>query len=363
MYKDAEGFYYPQTGAGCLECGLCLAVCPLKSRRGSTTSFSPRYLGVKAKDSDILAYSTSGGLFTLLSDAVFARHGFIYGAVFDSEMNLSHIEASEPSVRNKMRGAKYLQSDPGETYKKVKARLDEGRYVMFTGTPCQVEALKRYLHAEYERLLCVDLICNGVPSPGVFHHCLRILERKGKIEHFNFRDKRRGWHNSMVSYVRGGEKIYETFGENLFTSLYFRDLITRPVCAVCPYANLNRPGDITIGDFWGIEKVNPRFDDTRGVSLCILNNAKGQAFFEAVIDGCDYFECRTKDDFLQPRLVSPPMPSPGRGRFFKSYMRWGIYYLRVLALWHSMQGTVRLIYRKCHRLIARMMKIGKASMT
>ena len=357
MHEDEEGFFYPQAGEGCTECGVCLAMCPLKSDIRVATDFDQRYLGVKAKDSDILSHSTSGGLFTLLSDDVLGRHGFIYGAAFDNEMNLSHIEASGPSTRDKMRGAKYVQSSLGNTYQKVKARLDGGRYVMFTGTPCQVHGLRMYLSGEYERLLCVDLICNGVPSPGVFKDYLRILERKGKIEGFHFRDKRDGWHNSMVSYVRDGKKIYEALGENLFTSLYFRNILTRPACAVCPYSNLNRPGDITIGDFWGIEKTNPLFDDNRGVSLCILNNVKGQAFFEAVAEECDFFECRSMDDFLQPRLVSPPVPAPRRERFSKCYGRWGIHYLQWIDKQRSAKGFVWLVYQKCRNVVARIKRI------
>ena len=357
MREDGEGFLYPQAGEGCTECGACLAMCPLKSDIRVATDFDQRYLGVKAKDDNILIRSTSGGLFTLLSDDVLGRQGFIYGAAFDDEMNLSHIEASEPFIRDKMWGAKYLQSRLGDTYHKVKARLDGGRYVMFTGTPCQVHGLRMYLGGEYERLFCVDLICNGVPSPGLFQDYLRILERKGKIESFNFRDKRNGWHNSVVSYVRDGKKIYEAFGENLFTSLYFRNILTRPVCAVCPYSNLNRPGDITIGDFWGIEKTDPLFDDNRGVSLCILNNAKGQAFFETVAEESDFFECRGRDEFLQPRLVSPPVPSPDRERFFNGYARWGLHYLQWLDKLRRAKSFARLVYQKCRNGVARIKRI------
>ena len=299
----------------------------------------------------------------MLSDEVLGRKGLIYGAAFDEELRLRHIEASDRSVRDTMRGAKYLQSDLGDTYKHVKAHLEEGRYVMFTGTPCQVQGLKTYLRADYAQLLCVDLVCNGVPSPGVFHDYLRVLERKGTVERFNFRDKKDGWHNSVVSYLQGGKKIHETMAENLFTWLYFRHLITRPACAVCPYADLNRPGDITIGDFWGIEKVNPGFDDARGVSLCLLNSAKGQAFFDAVADRCDYWICHSANDVLQPRLISPPAPAPGRRRFFMFYTRWGVRYLQVLAIWHSIQNTLRLIYHHSHALVARMTRIDKASIT
>ncbi|MGZ4881169.1 MAG: Coenzyme F420 hydrogenase/dehydrogenase, beta subunit C-terminal domain [Halobacteriota archaeon] len=345
MLPDEEGFLYPfAEQTACTKCDVCVHVCPMKTSLHRQNDHA-RCLGVKVTDEGVRRQSTSGGLFTLLSDYVIsATGGFVYGAAFDEHHNLTHIETADKKGRDRMRDAKYIQSDLNDVFHKVKTRLKEGHSVLFTGTPCQVHGLRLFLGRDYERLLCVDNVCNGVPSPGVWHDYFTCLQKNGIVTQFKSRDKRNGWHNSTVSYMQNGKIHYEAHGENLFTGLYFRGAITRPCCEICPYAGFNRPGDITMGDFWGIEKVNPDFDDGRGVSLAILHNQKAIDIFERVKHQCTYFEC-SKEDMLQPRLETPPPPSPDRTRFFKTYKKHGTQYIARL-MWSQRQ---KWYLRRFHR--------------
>ncbi len=353
MLPDEEGFLYPFTEQiACAECDVCVQVCPMKAPLHRQPD-DVRYLGVKVTDESARRRSTSGGLFTLLSDHVLsAKGGFVYGAAFDEQHHLMHIEAADTNGRDRMRDAKYIQSDLNDTFHKVKTRLNAGHSILFTGTPCQVHSLRLFLARDYERLLCVDNVCNGVPSPGVWHDYLACLQKKGIVTGFKSRDKRNGWHNSTVSYVQNGTTRYEAHGENLFTGLYFKGAITRPCCQTCPYAGFERPGDITMGDFWGIEEVNPDFDDGGGVSLCVLHNQKARDIFEQVRDQCIYFEC-SKEDMLQPRLETPPPPSPFRKSFFKKYEKHGSRYIARLMWFQRQKWRARRLYRRSKGVLHR----------
>jgi len=345
MLQDEEGFLYPFAEQNkCTKCGLCEQVCPIRTPLHKEDG-QMRCLGVKVMDERVRGQSTSGGLFTLLSDYIISdKGGVVYGAAFNYH-DLMHIEAADKKVRDRMRDSKYIQSDLTDSFHQVKARLEDGYSVLFTGTPCQVHGLRLFLGRDYERLLCVDNVCNGVPSPGVWHSYFTCLQTEGIITEFKFRDKRSGWHKSMVSYRQNGKSHYEAHDENLFTSLYFKGLITRPCCAKCPYAGFGRPGDITMGDFWGIEKVNPDFDDGRGVSLCILHNQKARDIFECVKNQCDYLEC-SNEDALQPRLETPPPQSPNREEFFKKFKKGGGQYIAHL-MWSGRGGWYfRRVYRR-----------------
>ena len=282
----------------------------------------PIVFGVKHKDEDIRAASRSGGVFTAVSDHVLDNNGVVYGCVMKDCYKAVHFRAENKSERDRMRGSKYIQSEMGDIFCKVKADVISGRLVMFSGTSCQVAALKSFLGKEYENIFFVDIVCHGVPSPKVWDKYLAWQEgrKQKKIVAVDFRDKGKyGWKAHIETlYLEDGSSV----SSEVFKNLFFGHIILRPSCYKCPYKSIQHPGDVTIADYWGIEKAAPGFNDDKGVSLVLINNERGEKLFEK----CE--ECivcvRTKiEDSMQPSFKGPfPRPT-NREKFWKDYNELG----------------------------------------
>lgn len=266
----------------------------------------------------IKANSRSGGIFTALSDWILERDGIVYGCVLDDNFYAVHIRADNTEKRNCMRGSKYIQSKMGETYKNVEKDIMNGKNVLFSGTSCQVAGLRKYLKKDYDNLLCVDIVCYGVPSPKVWKEYLEWQEarNKSKVKLVNFRNKGDyGWRAHIETLIfENGKKV----SSNVFSKLFHGRSILRPCCYECPYKSVMHPGDITIADYWGIEKAAPEFDDNKGVSLVLINNKVGERIFDKV-----KAQMRVKqtmlEDSMQPSLIAPfPKPSD-REQFWKDF--------------------------------------------
>ena len=268
----------------------------------------PEVFAVQHKDEKVRASSRSGGIFTALSDYVLEQDGVVYGCVLTEGFEAVHVRADSTHVRERMRGSKYIQSRMNDTYKNVKYDLEAGRKVLFSGTSCQVAGLKGYLRREYENLLCIDIVCHGVPSPKVWKAYLAWQEKKNrsKVKKVDFRNKKDfGWREHIETlYLSNGQ----TVNSKAFTTLFYGHSILRPCCYECPYKSVTHPGDITIADYWGIEKAAPEFDDNKGVSLTLINNEKGKEFFDAIKDQVKCKETRLEDS-MQPPLIAP-FPEP-----------------------------------------------------
>lgn len=265
----------------------------------------PKVYAVKHKDEIIRAASRSGGVFTALSDEIL-KDGVVYGCILTKDFQAIHIRAEDTKTRDQMRGSKYIQSRLGDTYRNVKVDLDAGRTVLFSGTSCQVAGLRRFLGKEYEKLLCVDIICYGVPSSMVWKKYLLWQEKKNAdtVIEADFRNKTDfGWHNHVETLTMlGGKKV----SSSVFSTLFNGRNVLRPSCYECTYKSIMHPGDITIADYWGIEKAAPGFDDNKGVSLVLINGEKGDKYFESVKDKLNWKSTRIEDS-MQPALkeVSP----------------------------------------------------------
>lgn len=264
----------------------------------------PIVYAVKHKNESVIAASRSGGIFTAISDWLLAKNGIVYGCVLDESFHAVHIRTESAQDRNRMRGSKYIQSKLGDTYKNVKQDLIDGKLVLFTGTSCQVAGLKQYLEKEYENLLCVDIVCHGVPSPKVWKAYLKWQEEKNKskIKAVDFRNKKDyGWreHIETLCFENG-----HSISSKIFTNLFYEHSILRPCCYECPYKSVIHPGDITIADYWGIEKAAPEFDDNKGVSLVLVNNEFGQKAFDDIKDMLKYKKTKIEDS-MQPPLIAP----------------------------------------------------------
>ena len=327
MKEDDEGFRYPSVDESkCIDCGLCLKRCPLVV--GNQNKKTNYFFAVKHKQEDIRAVSSSGGVFSAMAQAVISEGGIVYGAAYDDGFEVHHIRSNDQSW-TKLRTAKYVQSNMGDIFVHVKADLKQGKKVLFTGTPCQIDGLKLFLQGtDTEQLITCDLICHGVPSPGIWKDYLLYLIKKNnsRIGKVNFRNKEGcGWHNSTVKIESTDGKVIlnEAQSQAFFSRLFFNHLIIRPCCYSCQYANLNRAGDITIGDYWGIENHHPELDDDRGTSLVMANTIKGKAFLEKISDQCQITSI-AENECLQPNLKQPAQDYGGRDSFWKSYKKYGL---------------------------------------
>lgn len=286
MREDAEGFLYPLVDLSrCIDCGLCEKVCPVLHQDSPREPLA--VYAAKNPDEGVRMSSSSGGIFTLLAEQTLSRSGVVFGARFNERWEVVHGYTETVDGLAAFRGSKYVQSRMGDSYRECEQFLKQGREVLFSGTPCQIAGLRRYLGKDYERLLTVDFICHGVPSPGVFRHYLE--EITAKIAHKNntkdivihqlsFRDKRLGWKKFSfsltysISQKDGGEKIIihsESKYKNIFLKGFLRDLYLRPSCHACPAKAFKSGSDMTIGDFWAINTYLPGENDHHGHSLCM----------------------------------------------------------------------------------------------
>lgn len=276
----------------------------------------PKVFAVQHKDEIVRVASRSGGIFTALSDYILERGGIVYGCALTEDFQAVHIRADSKRERDRMRGSKYIQSKMNDTYKSVKHDLEVDRKVLFSGTSCQIAGLKRYLGQQYENLLCIDIVCHGVPSPKVWKAYLSWQEAKkrSKVKSVDFRNKKDfGWRNAIETLsLKSGQIV----NSKVFTTLFYGHHILRPCCYECPYKSVMHPGDITIADYWGIEKAAPEFDDNKGVSLVLINNEKGRFVFDAIKDQVKWQETRLEVS-MQPSLIAP-FPKPENRKNFWS---------------------------------------------
>ncbi len=321
MQADSEGFKYPVIDKNkCIDCGLCCKVCPLENMYGNfgedKTSFACR-----AKDKNFAKQSSSGGVFGILANMYIKEQAVIYGAAFDDNWNVCHIRADKKDELKRLYTSKYVQSDIGNTFRQVKSDLDNGKKVLFAGTPCQVAGLKSYLQKDYLNLLAVDFICHGVPSPLVWQRYIDKLEQdlKSKIKEVSFRDKKDGWKNYYFKLsIVNGDVFYEKHGDNMYMKGFLKDLYLRPSCYDCKFKTLQRASDITLADFWGIEKIISDMNIDEGVSLCWASSEKGKRVLADVLKQTDYYEVKLKEAIrYNPSAIKSVVVHKNRDKFFE----------------------------------------------
>ena len=316
MQADKEGFLYPIVDKEtCIDCGLCEKVCPVINQ-----SEPRKPLHVYAaynRNENIRMQSSSGGIFTLLAEAIINEGGVVFGAKFDKDWNVVHDYTETIEGIAAFRGSKYVQSTIGNTYSQTKKFLQAGRKVLFCGTPCQIAGLKKYLRKEYDNLLTVDVVCHGVPSPLVWRRYIDETAEKLRAERvdgkntvscslnelpvitgISFRDKTHGWkkYGFRISYAaskaaenpvsesatREEREILHYFKDNIFMKGFLANLYLRPSCYECAARSGKSGSDISIADFWGIQNFYPEFDDDKGVGLILVNSEKGKLIYNTV---------------------------------------------------------------------------------
>lgn len=286
MKPDKEGFLYPHINQDlCIKCNKCSSVCQAENKRLklSTAFDEPKVFGAANKDNFVRMKSSSGGIFSLLAEEIIGRGGAVVGPAFDGDLVLKHIIIENTHEIERLRGSKYIQSQIDDVYKKVKKMLEDDRYVLFTGTPCQVNGLLNFLGKDYEKLFTQDLICHGVPSAKVWETYLnRQIEKYGEVEGniINFRSKTDGWMNfSLTVPFKSGKILDEPKDRNAYLKAFLADICLRPSCYNCHNKGFPRNSDITLADFWAVKKLKPELFNDAGTSLIFLNTEKGAELF------------------------------------------------------------------------------------
>nr|WP_325185246.1 polysaccharide pyruvyl transferase family protein [uncultured Oscillibacter sp.] len=317
MARDREGFSRPAVDPEkCVRCGRCTAVCPILHPLEQKPL--PAAFAAWNRDDAIRRDSTSGGVFTALAEFILESGGVVFGAAFDSRQHLRHTACFCKEDLWRLRGAKYVQSDLAGTFRTVKACL-ESRQVLFSGTPCQVDGLYRYLGGRPENLTTCDLVCHGVPSPGVWEDTARLLAKRKGLQAVRFRNKVTGWKDSHFTAVYDdGSVTSAPLFRTEYGHAFGRALFLRPSCYRCPYASMTRPGDFTLGDFWGLNPDELPEQQRWGVSLLLVNTAHGSHIFDQLPLGRQAFPVE-RAIAGNPRLASPTACPPDRAAFFAAY--------------------------------------------
>lgn len=315
MEPDEEGFLYPDIDANkCIDCGKCKKICPiLNDYSGNPKGEAFAYIN---KDEETRMNSSSGGIFTLLAEFIIDSGGIVFGAAFDTDLNVHHISIDNKNELYKLRGSKYLQSTIGNSYKDAEKYLKLGQYVLFSGTPCQISGLKTYLGVDYPNLITQDIICHGVPSPLVWQKYLMFLKSKFKatINQKNppvFRNKSTGWKEYSVSVDFENNATYKKkSSEDLYMKAFLKNLSLRHSCYNCNFKSLKRESDITLADFWGIDKIKPELDDNKGVSLILINTKKGKNLLNSISQKTKMQNVNIEEaiKYNTAAVSSPPIP-------------------------------------------------------
>jgi len=297
MAEDAKGFYVPETdGALCIQCGRCEAVCPSNRREEPEKPRALSGFAAVHTDGKIRMGSSSGGVFAALADAVLRQDGAVCGCVLDDALKVKHVVGTSPAAIRRMQGSKYVQSSMENCFTEIPELLKAGKRVLFVGTSCQAAGLRAVLDAAHlpdDNLLLVDLVCHGVPSPKLWRDYLEFYRRHMLLRPIDyvFRGKKYGWGRKKRF---GGYECTAVLGKRFAdrTSMAVRlwdrvlssDLALRNCCHACGFASVNKPSDLTLGDFWGIETVLPDVDDGRGCSCVLVHTAKGLRALEELPD-------------------------------------------------------------------------------
>ncbi len=283
MTADVEGFCYPQIDeAKCINCGLCEKVCPLLHKPAQHEVLN--VYGAKNSDDAVRLQSSSGGMFTLFARHILAGGGTVFGAELDENLQVCHTAVTDEAGLAKLRGSKYVQSKMAGVFKEVRTLLNTGKPVLFSGTPCQIAGLKVFLMKDYANLFTVDVVCHGVPSAKVYNKYLQELgEAAGEpVTQVKFRDKTKGWLHGETVFITGTQRLAASKRKETYMRLFLNNVSIRPSCADCAFNNKRSQADITIADYWGVNKQFPEFDDDKGITLVLVNTAKGEQLFDEV---------------------------------------------------------------------------------
>lgn len=349
MSADNEGFLYPHVNnVICIDCGLCERVCPVINQNEPKEPLA--VYAAKNTNEEIRLKSSSGGIFTLLAEQVIAEGGVVFGVRFNKNWEVIHDYTETSEGLEAFRGSKYVQSVIGNNFIKVKQFLADGRKVLFSGTPCQIAGLKKFLRKDYENLLTVEVVCHGVPSPMVWRDYLdykRAERAAGKntvssslnelpvITGISFRDKTNGWKKFGFKICYAASKAAENsvsksanivnceitpFKEDLFMKGFLKDLYLRPSCYHCVALQGKSGADISIADYWGVQSIHPEIDDDKGTGLVLINTKQGANYFNSIANQINSLTSSYDKAIMQnPCIVNSVKEPKRRHQFWQNY--------------------------------------------
>ena len=321
MKEDEKGFKYPVIDKDkCINCGLCEKICPILNKKNEIENDINVYACYNKNEEERIN-SSSGGIFILIAKEIIKKGGVVFGACLDEKFNVIHTYVETEEDLKKFMGSKYVQSVIGDNYRKAKKFLDNGRIVLFTGTPCQIEGLKSYLQKDYKNLYTQDLICHGVPSPMVWNKYKTYRENtdKANTENIYFRNKDAGWKLFNMKFVYGKKEYKKNQTKDLFMQTFLRNTILRDSCYDCNFKKKHRESDITLADFWGVERELPEMDDNKGTSIVVLHSKNGKKLFELIKDKLEYKQIEF-EQFVKynPSMIKSVSMDKNRDKFFEN---------------------------------------------
>ena len=292
MQGDEYGFYKPVIDkAKCINCGLCEKTCPLDNYKSKNNI--PRAIALINKDEITRLKCASGGAFSAFAKYILEQKGIVYGVIWNDDIVAVHSRAENIDQLEKMYSSKYVQANTLDTFKQAKKDLENGKKVLFSGTPCQIAGLKSYLKKNYDNLFTVDLICHGTPSPLILEkYKQEFLKNKTneKIININFRSKLIGWNSShIVTDIYTNKQLHSLKKIN-YMKAFLCNATINTSCLDCQFNKIPRIADITIGDFWGVDEYDSSLNDKKGTSIILINNEKGQNLLNKVETRCELQE-------------------------------------------------------------------------
>ena len=365
MKEDHEGFLYPEVQLEkCIDCGLCERVCPILKKTPLLTDRLklPQVFAAWNTGKAVRLDSTSGGVFSALAEKMFEQSGFVAGAVYLEDHTVSHIATNDRLRLDEIRSSKYLQSYTDDLFTNIKQLLDGGDKVLVCATPCQIKALYSVLGKDYANLITCDFICRGVNSPKVFLKYMSMLEEQfgARATKIKFKNKTYGWHRfaTRIDFANGKTYIKDRYHDLFMRGYLNTNSFVRPSCHACRFKDMPRQADITLGDFWGIEKIQPELDNDCGTSLVLLNSKKGIEFFKSTESKIFSKEFCIDDAVAgNPALVKSLEFKPGRDQFFNDL---DVMSFAELAKKHfPVPGYFLKITHKIKRAILKLFKIGR----
>lgn len=323
---DIEGFWYPEVDKDkCVDCGLCEKVCPIINvdKLKKNDFAEPICYAAEHKNIEVVFDSTSGGLFSALADIMYKSGGYVGGAVFNDDFSVRQYISNDRNDLPRLRSSKYLQSSLEGFFKQVRALVKAGEQVLVCGGPCQMAAMRSFLGRDYDNLIIADYICRGINSPKVWRKYLDSFEERygSKVVYCKAKSKEYGWRNLTQKVILAdGRHVYETREQSNYTKGYLRtNVYCRPSCYDCRFKGYPRIADITLADFWGIERISSSMEKDLGTSLVMVNSKKGQAYFERVKTRVNCVEVPFHEAERGNPALNKPLAAPlvDREKFFR----------------------------------------------